>query len=89
MGLLLDQYDLLEAQIVAADARVASLLDTEVSRRLQTIPGVGPSSCAALIAEIGDIGRFDDVDQLLAWDLFMAVRGVAPREWHLHQHLTR
>ena len=74
VGLLLDQYDLLEAQIVAADARVASLLDTEVSRRLQTIPGVGPSSCAALIAEIGDIDRFEDVDQLLAY------AGVHPAE---------
>ena len=74
VGLLLDQNDLLEAQIVAADARVASLLDTEVSRRLQTIPGVGPSSCAALIAEIGDIDRFEDVDQLLAY------AGVHPAE---------
>ncbi len=37
-----------------------------MARRLRTIPGVGASTCAALIAEIGDIWRFDDVDQLLA-----------------------
>jgi transposase len=74
IGLLLDQYDLLEAQIAQADAHVAALLDGELARRLRTIPGVGPSTCAALIAEIGDIERFDDVDQLLAY------AGVHPAE---------
>lgn len=74
VGLLLDQYDLLEAQIERADARVEGLLDDEVSRRLRTIPGVGPSIAATLIAEIGDIERFDDVDQLLAY------AGVHPAE---------
>ena len=74
VGLLLDQYDLLEAQIAEADAHLASLLDGELARRLQTIPGVGPATCAVLIAEIGDIWRFDDADQLLAY------AGVHPAE---------
>jgi transposase len=74
VGLLLDQYDLLEGQIADADARVAGLLDGELARRLQTIPGVGPSIAAALLAEIGDIGRFSDFDQLLAF------AGVHPAE---------
>lgn len=74
MGLLLDQYDLLERQISDADARVAGLLDGELARRLQTIPGVGPSIAAVLLAEIGDIGRFTDFDQLLAF------AGVHPAE---------
>lgn len=74
VGLLLDQYDLLERQIADADARVAGLLDGELARRLQTIPGVGPSIAAALLAEIGDIGRFTDFDQLLAF------AGVHPAE---------
>lgn len=74
VGLLLDQYDLLERQIEAADRRVASLLDGELARRLQTIPGVGPSIAAALLAEIGDVFRFDDFDQLLAF------AGVHPAE---------
>ncbi|HVQ77338.1 MAG TPA: IS110 family transposase [Candidatus Binatia bacterium] len=74
VGLLLDQYDLLEAQIAEADARVASLLDGELARRLRTIPGVGASITATLIAEIGDIERFEDVDQLLAY------AGVHPAE---------
>jgi transposase len=74
VGLLLDQYDLLEGQIAQADARVAGLLDGETARRLQTIPGVGPSIAAALLAEIGDIDRFGDFDQLLAY------AGVHPAE---------
>jgi transposase len=74
VGLLLDQYDLLERQIEAADARVAGLLDGETARRLQTIPGVGPAIAATLLAEIGDIDRFSDFDQLLAF------AGVHPAE---------
>ena len=74
VGLLLDQFDLLERQIAAADRHVASLLDGELARRLQTIPGVGPSTCAVLIAEIADIFRFEDFDQLLAF------AGVHPAE---------
>jgi transposase len=74
VGLLLDQFDLLERQIEAADARVAELLDGETARRLQTIPGVGPSIVATVLAEIGDIGRFSDFDQLLAY------AGVHPAE---------
>jgi transposase len=72
--LLLDQYDVLERQIEEADQHVATLLDGETARRLQTIPGVGPSIAATLIAEIGDITRFDDFDQLLAY------AGVHPAE---------
>ena len=74
VGLLLDQFDLLERQIEAADQHVTALLDGELARRLQTIPGVGPAITATLIAEIGDIWRFDDVDQLLAY------AGVHPAE---------
>ncbi len=67
VGLLLDQYDLLEGQIEAADRRVASLLDGETARRLRTIPAVGPAIAATFMAEIGDISRFSDFDQLLAF----------------------
>ncbi len=63
-----------ELHIEQADQRVADLLDGDVARWLQTIPGVGPSTAATLLAEIGDIFRFSDVDQLLAY------AGVHPRE---------
>jgi transposase len=74
IGLLLDQFDMLERQIEAAEKRVAGLLNGELSRRLRTIPGVGPAIAATLIAEIGDIARFDDFDELLAF------AGVHPAE---------
>jgi transposase len=88
--MLLDQYDLLEQQIADADALVASLLDGELARRLRTIPGVGPSTCAALIAEIGDIWRFTDVDGLLAYagvhpaERSSGRKGASPEtSWHM------
>lgn len=74
MELLIAQHDLLEQQIATAEARVASLLDGELARRLQTIPGVGPAICATLLAEIGEIHRFADFDQLVAY------AGVHPAE---------
>ena len=90
VGLLLDQYDLLERQIEEADRRVASLLDGETARRLQTIPGVGPSIAATLSAEIGDIGRFGDFDQLLAFagvhpaERSSGKKGASPETaWHM------
>jgi transposase len=67
MRLLIAPHDLMDQQIANADTRVASLLDGEVSQRQLSIPGVGPSSAATLMAEIGDIWRFTDVDQLLAY----------------------
>ena len=39
MRLLIAQHDLFDQQIASADARVASLLDGEVSQRLLSIPG--------------------------------------------------
>ena len=41
VGLLLDHYDLLEQQIEQAEAHLAGIIDSELARRLQTIPGVG------------------------------------------------
>ncbi len=74
MRILLDEYSMLESHIALAEKRLRDLLDSELSRRLETIPGVGPAIAATLIAEIGDITRFDDVDQLLAY------AGVHPKE---------
>jgi transposase len=74
VSLLLDQFDLLERQIRQADAHVSGLLDSRIAELLLTIPGVGPATVAVLLAEIGDIHRFDDFDQLLAY------AGVHPAE---------
>jgi len=74
MRLLIQQHDFLDRQIAEAETQLASLLDGETARRLLTIPGVGPATAATLLAEIGDIWRFADVDQLLAY------AGVHPKE---------
>ncbi len=90
IDLLLDQFDLLERRIEAAEAHVAPLLDGELARRLQTIPGVGPATCAVLIADIGDIGRFETFDQLLAYagvhpaERSSGRKGASPEtSWHM------
>ena len=74
MQTLIEQVDLLERQIDGAESRVRFLVDGELARRLQTIPGVGPAIVATLIAEIGDIRRFERFDQLVAY------AGVHPAE---------
>ncbi|HEY6957710.1 MAG TPA: transposase [Candidatus Limnocylindria bacterium] len=67
MEILIEQYESLEHQIARAEAQLATLTDREVVRRLRTIPGVGAATAAALVAEIGDIFRFDDFDQVVAF----------------------
>ena len=89
MGLLIAQHDLLEQQIAQAEERVAGLLDGELARRLQTIPGVGPAICATLIAEIGDIFRFNDFDKLVAYvgvhpaEKSSGEKGGPETSWHM------
>lgn len=78
--LLIAQYDLLSQQIETAERRVAELLDSELALRLQSIPGVGAATAATLIAEIGDIWRFDDFDQLAAY------AGTHPKEQSSGEH---
>lgn len=78
--LLIEQYDLLGKQIEAAERQVAELLDSELALRLQSIPGVGAATAATLIAEIGDIWRFDDFDQLAAY------AGTHPKEQSSGEH---
>ena len=46
----------------------------EASRRLATIPGIGPGTATALVATIGDAGRFRSGRQFAAWV------GLAPRQ---------
>lgn len=53
---LLAQIDLLEEQRQRVDDALAQLMD-QVPQHLTSIPGVGPATGAALLAEIGDIQR--------------------------------
>jgi transposase len=63
---LLAQLRLLERQIARADA----VLERRVARRaphLLTVPGVRGLLAATLLAELGDVGRFGRVEQVVAF----------------------
>ena len=55
------QVDELEAQIVAWHRQ------SEDSKRLDQIPGIGPLTASALIASLGDAKSFDNGRQVAAW----------------------
>ena len=63
---LLAQIDLLEDQRDQVDLALAQLME-QVPQHLTSIPGVGPTTGAALLAEIGDIQRFDAPEKLVAY----------------------
>jgi transposase len=63
---LLDQIDLLDEQRQRVDDALAQLMD-QVPQHLTSLPGVGPTTGAALLAEIGDIQRFDAPEKLVAY----------------------
>ncbi len=63
---LLAQIDLLEEQRDQVDAALAQLM-AQVPQQLTSIPGVGPTTGAALLAEIGDIQRFEAPEKLVAY----------------------
>lgn len=63
---LLAQLDLLEEQRDQVDVALAQLME-QVPQHLTSIPGVGPTTGAALLAEIGDIQRFETPEKLVAY----------------------
>jgi len=66
MRCLLDQMDLLQEQIHLIDQSIADLM-AQIPQFITTIPGVGPVTGAAILAEIGDINRFESSDKLVAY----------------------
>ena len=66
MRCLLAQIDLLEEPRQQVDQVVAQLM-AQVPQHLTTIPGVGPVTAAAILAEIGDVKRFETVEKLVAY----------------------
>ena len=60
---LLDLY----ARLAELDAAIATVLaHDDDGQRLQTLPGVGPVIAAPVRAELGDVSRFQGVDQVIA-----------------------
>jgi transposase len=66
----------LNAQIAALDTEVASRAhDDERTRRLMTVPGVGPVTAVAFVATVDRVTRFRNAHQLESY------LGLVPREW--------
>lgn len=68
LGYLVNQHDQLQAQILDCDRQVLAWhRGNEMSRRLATIPGIGPLAASALAATIGDASTFKSGRALSAW----------------------
>lgn len=63
---LLDQLALLEQQCQQLDLAIEALM-SQIPQHITTIPGIGPVTGAAILAEIGDIQRFDAPEKLVAY----------------------
>jgi len=66
MRCLLAQIELLEQQRDQIDDALAILMG-QIPQHLTSIPGIGPVTGAAIVAEIGDVSRFDSVEKLVAY----------------------
>jgi transposase len=65
----------LDRQVAELEAQIQAWhRGSEVSRRLEKIPGIGPLTASALVASIADARSFDNGRQLSAW------LGLVPRQ---------
>jgi transposase len=72
---LVDQYRLLQVQILDLDRQIMKVhRSNELSKRLATIPGIGPLAASALAATIGNASAFKSGRSLAAF------LGLVPRQ---------
>jgi|UniRef100_UPI003F497226 transposase len=65
---LLDHLNRLDTQVAELEAQIkASHRNSEASRKLEKIPGIGPITASALVATVGDAKNFKNGRQLAAW----------------------
>jgi transposase len=65
---LLEQIELLNAQVKEADAEVKELaLEDNVCRRLMTVPGVGPITAVRFKAAVDDVSRFHSAEAIASY----------------------
>ncbi|MDN8618765.1 IS110 family transposase [Variovorax ginsengisoli] len=65
---LLNHLKELDRQVSELEAQIkTSHRNSEASRKLEKIPGIGPITASALVATIGDAKSFDNARQLAAW----------------------
>jgi transposase len=66
MRCLLAQIELLEEQQQEVDKTLDTLM-TSIPQHITTIPGIALPTGAAILAEIGDVSRFESEDKLVAY----------------------
>lgn len=66
MTCLLQQLALLEQQVNELDDQIERLMD-RLPQYITSIPGIGPTTGAVILAEIGDVHRFDAPEKLVAY----------------------
>ena len=66
LSILLIQLKSLEEQIDFLEGKIAEMVN-ELNSPLFTIPGIGKTTGAAILAEIGDINHFDSAIKLIAF----------------------
>lgn len=72
---LLDQLKALEQQLAQLEAQIKAWhRDSDASRRLEQVPGIGPLTASALVASIGEARSFNNGRQVAAW------LGLVPRQ---------
>ncbi len=64
--ILVEQIEFTEKQISEIDQKIAKLLK-KLNSVILTIPGVGPATGAIILGEIGDIHRFSNPKNLVAF----------------------
>ena len=65
---LLDHLQELDRQVGELEVQIKTAhRDSEVSRKLEKIPGIGPLTASALLATLGNAKSFDSGRQLAAW----------------------
>jgi transposase len=73
---LLETHERVCEQIDALDARVAKIVASdERTKRLTTVPSVGPVTALTFVVVVDDIGRFSSSDKLCSY------LGLVPREY--------
>jgi transposase len=66
MRCLLEQIKLLEEQVQDVETVMEELM-SQMPQHITTIPGIGLVTGAAILAEIGDVARFDSPEKLVAY----------------------
>ena len=72
---LLEHFKVLAQQVEEIDEQIRAWhRSSDLSRRLEKVPGIGPLTASALAATVGDARNFDNGRQLAAW------LGLVPRQ---------